>query len=346
MSPARTRYQQKRSSARKRLTGVGLIELMISIALGLVITGAVFALFLASRQSLRSTENLARLHDDVRISFELLAREIREAGATLCGTPNIGNVLNNPGSFWWSGAGTWNDDAIRGYSGATTGPVEFGLSSAKRVSGTDAIALRRASDSAVTIVSHNPSSAQFKVNTSNHGFRDGDILVACDERSGAIFQVTNASASNRTIVHNTGTGTPGNCSKDLGYPTQCDGNRKERTFAPGGFLASYHASFWYIGYSPVAGRRSLYRTDNVRGAVEMARNVTDLRAEYLQSNGATPPTLANSYVSADQVSRWADVVAVRITLTHQTEEKVTTENQPIVRNTSYLISLRNREFLP
>ncbi len=346
MSPAPTKLCPKRSTTPKRAVGVGLVELMIAIALALVITGAVFALFLASRQSLRATENLARLHDDVRISFELLAREIREAGSTVCGTPNIANVLNNAGTAWWSSVGNWNDEAIRGYSGASAGPVEFGSASSKRVGGTDAMAIRRASDRAVTIVSHNPASAQFRVNTNNHGIKDGDILVICDERSGAIFQVTNASSTNATIVHNTGTGTPGNCSKDLGYPTQCSGNRKERTFAPGGFLTSYQASFWYIGNAPVSGQRSLYRADNTRGPVEMARDVTNMRVEYLLSDRATPPALASSYVTADQVSRWADVVAVRVTLTHQTQDHVSTEGQAIVRTSSYLISLRNREFLP
>ncbi|MDM7457030.1 MAG: PilW family protein [Tepidimonas sp.] len=319
---------------------------MIALALGLIITGAVFALLLSSRQNLRATENLARLHDDARISFELLAREIREAGATLCGTPNISNVLNNANTVWWSNTGNWNDEAIRGYSGTAVGPIEFGSGGAKRVNGTDAIALKRASDRAVTIISHNPVSAQFKVNSTQHGIQDGDILMACDEQSGAVFQVTNASSTNATIIHNTGTGTPGNCSKDLGYPTQCSGNRKERTFAPGGLLATYQASFWYIGNSPMAGRRSLYRADNTRGPIEMARNVSDLQAEYLLSNRAIPPTLADSYVRADQVSRWADVVAVRVTLTHQTDENISTENQTITRTSSYLISLRNREFLP
>lgn len=315
---------------------------MVVLALGLVVTGAVFGLFLANRDVLRTTENLARLHDDARVAFELLARDIREAGSNPCGATAVANVLNNAGGTWWT---NWAQGAFVGYAATAAGPRAFGTGSADRVSGTEAFLVRRGNTSPALITEHNPAAAQFKVNTNNHGIQDGDVVMACDDRSAAIFQVTNSSTTNRTIVHNTGAGSPGNCSKDLGYPTNCGGNRKERTFASGGFIAKYEASFWYIGNNPRGGR-SLYRIENGGTPTEMARNVVDLQLQYLTSDLAVPPNLASSYASAAAVSDWNTVVAARVTLTHQTGERVGTDQKAIQRQTQYTVSLRNREYIP
>jgi len=327
---------------RPPVRGIGLVELMIALTLGLVVSGAIFGIFISSRDTFRTTENLARLHDDARITFELLAREIREAGSIACGNTNVANVLNNGGTDWWA---NWATGPLVGYGGNTPGPRAFGSTTGDRISGTEAILLRRGNASPVIITEHNPASAQFKVNTSNHGFNDGDILMACDSQSAAIFQVTNSSQTNRTVVHNTGTGTPGNCSKDLGFPTNCNGNRKERTFAQGGYLAKYSAAFWYIGVNPRGGR-SLYRMENNGAPTEMARDVTNLQLAFLTGDRAEPPQYADSFVAANSVTQWNDVVAVRVVLAHQTSEAVGTGGGPVGRSTQYVVSVRNREYIP
>lgn len=331
-----------RRGAPMAVRGVGLIELMVALTLGLVLSGVIFGMFIASRDTLRTTENLVQLHDDARVAFELLAREIREAGATGCGTTSkVANVLNNPSSAWWA---NWSSGPLIGYGTTTDGPRPFGSGVADRVRGTEAILIRRGNVSPVLITEHNPASAQFKVNQTNHGFDDGDIVMACDEQSAAIFQVTNSSQTNRTIVHNTGTGTPGNCSKDLGYPTNCSGNRKEKTFSAGGVLSSYSATFWYIGQNPRGGR-SLYRMENTT-TDEMARNVTALQLAYLTSDRADPPQNASDFVSAGAVTDWDDVIAVRVTVTHQTQESIGTDGSPATRTTHYIVTVRNREYVP
>lgn len=332
-------------SSPQPVRGIGLIELMIALALGLVISGAIFSAFIASRDILRTTDNLARLHDDARVAFELLAREIREAGNTGCGNTLVANVLNNSGTNWWS---NWESGSLIGYGGKSAAPAHpFGNATSDRVDDTEAILLRQGALSPVVITQHTPASAQFKVSQANHGFEPGDILMACDEQSAAIFQVTNSNQSNRTIVHNTGGGAPGNCSKDLGYPTNCAGNRKERTFASGGILSRYSAAFWYIGWNPQGGR-SLYRLNHTNNntPVEMARDVTQMQLAYLVSDRADPPANASSFVPADAVTDWNNVVAVRVTLTHQTQDKIGTDGLPITRTTQYTISVRNREYIP
>lgn len=350
-APCAARQVARRCAYRQG--GLTLVELMIALALGLVVTGAALTVFLSNREAYRLTENLARIHDDARIVFEQMARDIREAGGIPCGsTLPIANVLNNPSSNWWS---NWADGGLHGYSETQAGPKPFGTGSGDRVSGTDAILIRSGTLSeGVVVTDHNPASAQFKVNTSNHGISDGDIVMACDNSQAAIFQVTNTNSTNKIVVHNTGTGTPGNCTKGLGLPVTCTAVGTSKTFDGGGLLTKLSASFWYIGHNGRGGR-SLYRltmSGNTNAkAEEMAEGVTDMNIEYLTSDGASPPTLSDQFVTADSITDWSDaatsrVVAVRIQLTHATQEAVSTDRTALQRNTYLAISLRNREYHP
>lgn len=69
-----------RTSTRRRQGGFSLIELMVALVLGLVLIGGVINIFVTNQQAFRTNENLARLQENARISFELTAREIRQAG--------------------------------------------------------------------------------------------------------------------------------------------------------------------------------------------------------------------------------------------------------------------------
>ena len=231
---------------RKLTLGFSLVELMVAMVLGLLLSGAAISLFITARESYRTNEALARVQETGRYAFEILARSLREAGGIPCGS-NLptANVLNNASTTWWANWGK----GIQGYEGDdNTFPKSFGTDSADRVSGTDAVIVWSGTgDSGVTIVDHKPNAAQFKVNTSAHGLEDGDIVMACDYRQAAIFQVTNANSNNVTIVHNTGTGNPGNCSKGLGYPTQCTTNGNPYTFSGGGVITKLTAHAWYVG---------------------------------------------------------------------------------------------------
>ncbi len=63
----------------KTQRGITLIELMIAITLGLLLMVVISNLFLGSKQSYRSQDNLARLNENGRFAIELLEKNIREA---------------------------------------------------------------------------------------------------------------------------------------------------------------------------------------------------------------------------------------------------------------------------
>ncbi|UZD54084.1 PilW family protein [Caldimonas aquatica] len=344
-SPFRGSRRAGQHRSHRSLRGLTLVELMVAIVLGLLILGGVIAVFLSNREAFRTTEQLARVQENARTAFELMARSIREAGGSPCGR-NLptANVLNNTATTWWA---QWGE-GLRGYGGSDEFPVKgFGTGHAERVPGTEAIVILYGdSNSAVPVVSHNPTSAEFKVGSIAHGVKDGDVLLVCDYKQAAIFQATNSNSSNVTIVHNTGNArSPGNCTKGLGLPVVCSAVGTQYEFQ-GGQLMKLAAEAWYIGnFTRADGRtgRSLFRARLDSAATvqveEIVEGVEDMEVAFLSSSGTT---LATDYVPPAGVIDWNSVVSVRLTLTFQGSERVGTDGQALRRQSIHVIGLRNR----
>jgi type IV pilus assembly protein PilW len=326
--------------------GFGIVELMVAIALGLFLVGGAISVFVTNQQAYRTTEQLSRMQESGRTAVELMARQLREAGGSPCGRNILtGNTINNSGTYWWS---NW-EDGMEGFNdNEVAGAVAFGTAEGERIDGTDAVFLvfGDANNNAV-IENHTPPvNAVFQVASADHGLIEGDIVLVCNYRQAAIIQITNVNAANRTVVHNTGTGTPGNCSVGLGFPTDCTsviGNLYE---FGNGFLVRLAAETWYVGANGRGGR-SLYRARLVNNAgvpstrnEEIAEGVTDLQITYLQLDAAG--ALPADYVDASAVTEWSDVTAMRVTLTLQSLQNVGTDGAPLERQMTYVVSLRNR----
>jgi type IV pilus assembly protein PilW len=325
--------------------GVTIIELMVGMVLGLLLVLGVISVYVTNQQAARTNEGLARMQESGRIAFELLSRELRQAGGNPCGARLVANVLLNPASNW---AYDFAAGPIRGFEGnqEAVDIVPTGTAEGERVDGTDAIRVMspNTTDSAI-VVSHNPTAASFELNTVNHGISVNEVVMVCDQQSAAITQISNASpGTNNTIVHNTGSGTPGNCTKGLGYPTLCTTNGTPKTFTGGSIVSRLNPGFWYIGNNPRGGR-SLYRA--TQGArTEVTDGVVNMQLRYLTRN-ATSGTLANDWVDANLITDWTDAatnapVAVRVQLSLVSLQPVGTDQQPLRREQVYAIALRNR----
>ena len=349
-----------RGQARHR--GFNLIELMIAIVLGLLVVGGAVSIFVANQQTYATTESLGRIQENTRTAFELMARELREAGGNPCGNnlaPPV-NVVNNAGAAWWANWGTGL--GVQGYDDAdavSAPPLPVAGALGSRFANTDAIDIMSAAGSGVTVISGNPDSAQMQLSTQNSGFIQGDILMVCDFRQAAIFQMTGpapaSAGANNTVVHNTDFGVPGNCSQQLGPvrklpgapPPTCAGG-SPHTFGPNSIVARLSASRWYIGNTnrphPITGvpGRALFRSTRRQGALvneEVAEGVTNMQITYLLQNAA-------AYFNAAATLPWQSVVAVRITLTlagqAQGETQVSTTGGALQRQVSFVVNLRNR----
>src|SRR5262249_38990306 len=68
------------SPRRPASRGVTLIELMIALAIGLLLVVVIAQLFLGSRQTFATTDDVSRMQDNIRYSQQLLTRTIHLAG--------------------------------------------------------------------------------------------------------------------------------------------------------------------------------------------------------------------------------------------------------------------------
>lgn len=70
----------KQVALRSRTRGVSLIELMISLVIGLVVVGAVLVSFLGSGQTGRVQAAYGQMNEDAQIALNIMARDIQLAG--------------------------------------------------------------------------------------------------------------------------------------------------------------------------------------------------------------------------------------------------------------------------
>ncbi|MEY2114603.1 MULTISPECIES: prepilin-type N-terminal cleavage/methylation domain-containing protein [Rhodanobacter] len=330
----------------KPAAGFTLIELMVAMVLGLIVVGGVVSVFLANQRTYRTNQALGDVQDGSRLAFELMARDIREAGLTGCNNNGrVANVLNNQSTAWWADWG----NAVHGYGvgTATADPaLTVGTAATNQVGGTDSLQLIGAADSGLSVAA-TPSStaANFKLNDKTSDIVTGDVVIVCDPDHAAIAQVTSYNSSNVTLVHNAGGSTvPGNCSKGLAFPTNCASpNGNGYAFGPNSQIFKLGAVDWYIGYNPLGGK-SLYRVNVVTTAgaptptaQEMVRDVTGMVISYHQAGVA-------SFVDAKTVAaNWGAVDSVRVQLTVESVDKrAGTDTKPITRQFSATTTVRNR----
>lgn len=63
-----------------RAAGFGLVELLVAVAIGLIVTAAMVQIYLGGQQSYRAQQRLARAQESGRTAVDLLGRYVRLAG--------------------------------------------------------------------------------------------------------------------------------------------------------------------------------------------------------------------------------------------------------------------------
>lgn len=351
--------------------GVALIELMIALVLGLVVTAAASGIFLANKRVYASTETLNRIQENARVSFEIMSRDLREAGGNPCGGAiPIVSQLESGDNGWWSQYA----DGLHGYAGDEAAPgTTTGSGPAQRVAGTDAIDLHMANNGDIRVTEHGTPSAVLDV-TTTEGFSDGDILMVCNNSFALVFQASGISGSGVKIGHNGGSGT-GNCSQEFQYKRNCatgasgdagycflvpkgkavNPNCEKHSRSPA-TVVQVQSFRWYIGNNGRGGS-SLYRATLVNeGAttvptatdvVEIAEGVSSMNLRY-RANGATSFATATSTTAS---GNWAAVNAVQVNLTVggaaegalQGNYIEGTDDKVLSRELTHVVALRNKE---
>ncbi|MGK2914322.1 MAG: PilW family protein, partial [Porticoccaceae bacterium] len=66
--------------ARRAQQGLSLVEVMVSLTLGLILIAGVGKIYLSGKQTYRMQEAQSRLQESARFALEILTNDIRKAG--------------------------------------------------------------------------------------------------------------------------------------------------------------------------------------------------------------------------------------------------------------------------
>jgi type IV pilus assembly protein PilW len=305
--------------AKRFQSGLSMVELMVAITIGLILSAGIIQIFANSKQTYRIEESLSRVQESGRLALDFIANDVRMASYWGC-QPSPSNIQNDlaagAGYFDFAAAG------VTGTEGGAGAPDSLTVSGAD---GTPGLVLQPNGGGGAYSAS---VSTALQVITPND-LASGDIVLVSDCTGGDIFQVTGADPSAAGVVnHAVGAGSPGNTSQ-LSKAYQGD------------------ASIYYvhqITYTIKAGsdgQLALWRS--VNGAdQEIVDDVTDLQILY--GEDMNNDRSVDRYVDANNVSNFDNVYSVRVQLTVQTAAASTSVNagSRITRNFSTTIAVRNR----
>ena len=298
--------------------GLSIVELMIAITLGLIITAGLVQIFSGNQRSFAVGEANMRVQETGRMASEFLSRAVRNADYWGCiPRENVANKLDNTSSAYVEELFDFSD----GFMAFESDGSGIGLDK------TDVMVLRGVGGAGdVAIEKEMPnSSANLKVNTVN-GISVADILLISDCIAGDIFQVTGLqTGANPGINHNTGASvSPGNSRPrdgvDAVVNNNCPGNAsnclsKQYDETAQIFSPYYHRFFLD---EDADGNRALYRQAGTNTPQEVVDGVWDLQLrvglDSGLSNGVVTDWVEIDSPSALSQAAAANVVVVEMSL--------------------------------
>ena len=280
----------------RRQRGVTLVELMVALALGLLITVAMLKVYVDASGLYRFNEGLARVQENGRFALEFIRRDARVAGFWGCySEAPLTNQISTTSNTW-----------INVAAGHITGTNDDGLNSA------DSITFRSATGGG-TLVNTAMTAASDSVSVDSVAtITSGMAALISDCDNGDIFQVTGISGTLLAHAAGTSSNTSANLSK-----AYAGGSRvyqaQQSTFciAPGAD-PSQPALRRLI--NPTPGQTCASNGDEL---IEGVENLQILYGEDTDADGegANGDGTANRYVPISTASLDIDrVVSVRLSL--------------------------------
>jgi|SRR5690554_1933103 len=339
--------------------GLSLVELMIALVLGLLLSTGVVTIFISSKQDYQVQDAISQVQENGRFSLDFLAYDIRMAGFSGCTNdmPTANSIENAPPSV-----GNFQE-GIDGYDGDNDTLPASRFPDA--LPGSDAIVLHIADiSSELSVNNHNPNAAQIDV-TNAHSFKPGAIMMIvdanCSNRGMFVMSgPTNNNNNASNMVHNTGKtfsygsfSGVGNCTKALKGDFTCDdqSGASSTAYSDGSSVFSITSVGYYIrdpAQDATLNAPTLYKVDfssefDTAGAdvyQPLVEGVSDLNVLYGVYDESAE-TL--EYKSADVVSaadEWGQVTTVQLDI--EAESLTEVDGAPVTRRYVRTVKMRNR----
>lgn len=312
-------------SSTPRQQGFSLVELMIAMVLGLLLMAGVLQTFLSSKQTYSTNNALARVQESGRFAMEFLTNDIRNAGYKGECLYSVNNLLNDKSE-------KYNADYFD-LNQPISGKNDISPTWVKNRTAGDVIHVKYAANiPGVTASGNTAANANAIALSAASGVAQDTIIIVSDYFGCDMFQ--NRSNAKANSLSRGNTGSPGN--KNPGK-----GNDFSHAYDSSMEILTLQSSTYYIG-NGVKNLPSLRRISFTTGTEtheELVEGVQDMQVLY---GIAGNDRQVDSYVSANKVTNWDNVVSVRIyLLLVSTETNVVPENQTVNFNGTD-VTIQNR----
>ena len=296
-----------------RTGGFSLIELMVALVLGLIVTGAVISTFISVHSASNDTAGIAELADNGRIALDILQQTVRSAGYMACNstlrqlvspglspTPLTGDFTEALSGYEASGSapgsaltlqalppgdssqGDW--DSTPELGGALDSSVisEGNMSNALPIKGSDVIAVHTTYSQIAPVYTTADSGANTVSVQSTTGLAAGQLAVISNCANSVVDEIQGVSGSSVSFVQSLG-----------------------ETFAPGAQIGVVDTFVFYIGKG-TDGDGALYsyslagNPTFTNPPAEIAPDIENMQILY--GVDTTGSLAATEYVTADQLS--------------------------------------------
>lgn len=376
----------KNSSHESASRGFTLVELLIAMLIGLVIVIGVVQIFSANRATYQLDEGLARAQENGRFSLYFLSQDIRHAGYLGCNKDTTRIPFNflataqqrlpvtGIAGFEYTATPTGINNTYPTATGATPANTTVGWNATLpaivagsnglfgALPGTDVLIIQRMVPNTWSLVAPYVTPANVLLNPVfvNQVAVD-DILLVSDCREAAVFQVTGITPAG-VISHLAGVGAaPGNrcgnwvqnvnVSSGEAAAADCTNVFDSDQLPPRILLGRIETTAYYVARGPAPDfQPTLYKNStnpsglpNVQALVE---GVESFQVLYGVDNGATSDGIADSYVTANNVTAFTQVVSVRIGVLTRSIQASGTASDNALDTTVYNVAGTNIDPVP
>lgn len=359
----------------RRSQGFSLVELMIALGLGVVVTAGIVSLFVGNNQTYNLLNNQARLQESARFALDFVSRSVRAAGYFGC-DPEPAKIYNSMNGAWTqlfefdistpvqAFHGTNNGTGVNDWVPALTPlPRDTGggtVNAFVNGNGIDITALRPLTDVLVlrhveipgapigNIVQADANVIEIVVPAAGVQFQTGSFVAINNCEQASLFRLGNVDVGGGTVTRCAGASCGGGIYQNSPAKTLSDQGAPygEATNAQGSAIGRVLSDMYYIAEGAGTNNRgdapwSLWRKVSEDPPVELVEGVEDLQVLFgVDTTPNNNLASANRYVPFDQVGV-NEIRALRITLTASSVDVVTDAGNPLRRTFSQTITFRN-----
>lgn len=299
------------ASAEKQ-NGLSLVELMIALLLGTLLTVGLVQVFTSNSQSFRHNESLSRALESGRIATDILSRALRNAGFFGCfPVEGVTNNLDDSDTLY---VAELHGFATLGVSAEDSGSYSERPDDA--ISGTDffnVTGVRR--PGAIVQLDEDMTDTTDITLTEQGSLEENELLYISDCEHGDIFSISSlvAGSGSVTITADNSSGSSGVPGNELSgnSPAACStsGSCLSGTYMAGTELFQPYSEAYFIGTAS-DGSNSLFMRQSDGSTVELVSGVEDMQIRFGEGSDST----VDNWLESGSVSDWEDVLAVEVSL--------------------------------